>query len=73
MFKLKPIYLNGKKFIQLSQLPIRQANALLSWLPGKSIVRLINDGVELEDCIDYCNYEYWFDTYFKKREFELEF
>lgn len=72
MFKLKPLYLNGKKFIQLSQLPIRQANALISWLPVKSIMQLKNDDVELDDCVDYANYEYWFDTYFRKREFELE-
>lgn len=72
MFKLKPMYLNGKKFIQLSQLPFRQASAFMSWLPGKSILRLWNDGVEMDDCVEYSNYEYWFDTYFGKKQFELE-
>ncbi len=72
MFKLKPIYLNGKKFIQLSQLPLRQATALLSWLPSKGVLRLKNDGVELEDCVEYSNYEYWFDTYFRKQQFEFD-
>lgn len=73
MFKLKPLYLNGKKIIQLSQLPVRQATALISWLPLHGILRLKNDDVELEDCVEYSNYEYWFDTYFQKREFEFEF
>lgn len=72
MFKLQPIYLNGKKFIQLSQMPLRQASMLLSWLPGKSILRLKSEEVELDDCVEYSNYEYWFDNYFRKRQFDLE-
>jgi len=73
MFKLKPLYLNGKKIIQLSQLPIKQATALLSWLPGHGIFQLKSDDVELGDCVDYSNYEYWFDTYLTKKALELEF
>lgn len=62
MTKLVPILIGDKRIIQLSQLTIDQANDLRSFLPGSSIRQMSYQGMELQDCIDFETYEYWFQT-----------
>ncbi|HSF54581.1 MAG TPA: hypothetical protein VLA71_12555 [Algoriphagus sp.] len=60
MTKLIPIYIEGKKWIQLSQLTVDQACSLKSFLPVNCLKRILFQGMELSDCLDFDTYEYWF-------------
>jgi hypothetical protein len=63
MNRLIPMWIDGKKFIQLSQLTLDQANQLKNLLPASSIKKLLFEGIELPDCILYETYEYWINHY----------
>ncbi|MBN7809904.1 hypothetical protein J0A68_02990 [Algoriphagus sp. H41] len=60
MTKLIPISIEGKKWIQLSQLSLDQARSLKSYLPFVSLKKIFFQGIELSDCLDFDTYEYWF-------------
>ncbi|GMQ25610.1 hypothetical protein Aoki45_22920 [Algoriphagus sp. oki45] len=62
MTKLIPIFINGQKWIQLSQLSRDEIRALRAWLPMDSLKKIIFQGIELSDCLDFDTYEYWFRT-----------
>lgn len=60
MSKLIPIFINGKKWVQLSQLTKDQERKLKSWLPVNCLKKILFNGIELKDCVDFETYEYWF-------------
>lgn len=62
MIKLIPLVVEGKRIVQLSQLTIDQANDLRSWLPSNSIKKVNFQGMEINDCISFETYDYWFKT-----------
>ncbi|WP_075348926.1 hypothetical protein [Algoriphagus marinus] len=62
MTKLIPIFINGKKWVQLSQLSQDQANVIKSWLPVNSLRKILFHGMEISDCLDFDTYEYWFNS-----------
>ncbi|WP_255590411.1 hypothetical protein [Algoriphagus sp. NBT04N3] len=63
MTKLIPIFIDGKKWVQLSQLSKEQERKIKSWLPVSCLKKLLFNGIELKDCIDFETYEYWFKSY----------
>lgn len=60
MTKLIPIFIDGNKWIQLSQLTQDQRHSLKSYLPVLSLKKILIHGIELSDCLDFHTYEYWF-------------
>ncbi|MFC5625406.1 hypothetical protein [Algoriphagus winogradskyi] len=62
MTKLIPIFINGGKWIQLSQLSKEQALKLKSWLPVSCLKKIMFQGSEFTECLDFETYEYWFRT-----------
>ncbi|MBN7814262.1 hypothetical protein [Algoriphagus pacificus] len=60
MTKLVPIFIEGRKWIQLSQLSSKQAAQLKSWLPGNGLKKILFQGIELNECVEFATYEYWF-------------
>ncbi|MFC3416420.1 hypothetical protein [Algoriphagus hitonicola] len=60
MSKLIPIFINGKKWVQLSQLTKDQERKLKSWLPINCLKKILFNGIELKDCVDFETYEFWF-------------
>ena len=60
MTKLIPIVLNGRKWIQLSQLSVENSQNLKNWLPSTSLNLLDFQGMILQDCVDFNDYECWF-------------
>lgn len=60
MTKLIPIFIEGKKWIQLSQLSGEHARSLKSFLPVNSLKKIFFQGIELTECLDFETYEYWF-------------
>lgn len=63
MTKLIPIFINGGKWIQLSQLSKEQSSNLKSWLPVSCLKKIMFQGNEFSDCLDFETYEYWFKTH----------
>ena len=62
MTKLIPIFINGGKWIQLSQLSKEQSLKLKSWLPVSCLKKVMFQGSEFTECLDFETYEYWFRT-----------
>jgi hypothetical protein len=62
MTKLIPIFIDGKKWIQLSQLSSEQSRLIKSWLPISSLRKVLFQGMELTDCLDFETYDFWFRT-----------
>jgi hypothetical protein len=60
MTKLIPIFIDGEKWIQVSQLSASQALKLRVSLPINSFKKIIFQGIELYDCLLFDRYEHWF-------------
>ncbi len=61
MTKVKPKNWNGVEYVNLSQLPFDQYQNILSWLPTTSFLGNEMKNRDLEDCVYYEDYEFWFD------------
>jgi len=64
MAKVNPHIDLGTGYIQLSRLPFDQANKLRSWLPMTSVISLSTASGNVQDAVQYSEYEYWFDYQF---------
>ena len=73
MHKAHPHIDLGTGYIQLSRLPFNQAIQLRNSLPDTSLVTVRSEEGVLEDCIQYSEYEYWFDFTFRQDKEEVEF
>lgn len=75
MTKLIPIFIEGEKWIQLSQLSSDQAKSLKSILPVNCLKKILFQGMELNECLDFDTYEYWFksDQILSQRQAMLDF
>ena len=60
MTKLIHIFIEGEKWIQLSQLSLDQVKSLKSILPVDCIKKVVFQGIELSECLDFETYDYWF-------------
>lgn len=70
--KASPHYDLGTGYVQISKLPFDQALKLRDWLPQTSIIKLRSLDEDLDDCIQYSEYEYWFDFQFTAaKEFDF--
>lgn len=72
MQKAFPHIDQGTGYIQLSRLPFNQSIKLRSWLSDTSMVTIKAEEGLVDDCIQYSEYEYWFDCLFRQ-ESEPEF
>jgi hypothetical protein len=66
MHKAFPHIESGAGYIQLSRLPFNQSIKLRNWLPETSMITVKADGFIADDCIQYSEYEYWFDFQFRQ-------
>ena len=72
MRKAIPHIDSGAGYIQLSRLPFNQAIELRNWLPITSLITVKSEEGLVNDCIQYSEYEYWFDFSFRQ-DTESEF
>jgi hypothetical protein len=72
MFKVSPTFHNGINFVQISSLPFDQKECFKNWIPMNSVLRMEINSITLSDCVEYSEYEYWFDYQYKKAETRLE-
>jgi len=70
--KAYPHFDHGTAYIQVSRLPFNQSIKLREWLPQTSFIRLKTPDQVIDDCIQYSEYEYWFDFQYSTSK-ELEF
>ncbi|PIQ49549.1 MAG: hypothetical protein COW03_04130 [Cytophagales bacterium CG12_big_fil_rev_8_21_14_0_65_40_12] len=71
--KAAPHYDLGTGYVEISKLPFDQVLKLRDWLPHTSFIKLRAQNEELVDCIQYSEYEYWFDFQFSaEKEFDFE-
>lgn len=70
--KAHPHIDHGSAYIQISRLPFDQIIKLRNWLPQTSLIRLKTRDQIFDDCIQYSEYEYWFDFQYSANQ-ELEF
>lgn len=47
--------------MRLSELPSPQASSLRDWLPESYLTKLEAGGSVVEDCIEYEDYEFWYE------------
>jgi len=73
MIKVYPHINEGTGYIQLSRLPLNQVIKLRNCLSRNSLIKVRKDTMVIEDCIQYSEYEYWFDSIDTKLENETEF
>jgi hypothetical protein len=50
----------GIEYIQLSALPVAQAESLKQTLNERTLIKILMDDVILHDCVLYSAYEKWF-------------
>lgn len=60
MHKVKPVFHSGIEFVQLSKLPARQAEQIVSRIASDNLMKIQYGDVLLEDCISYHDYEQWY-------------
>jgi len=71
MRKISPSFFKGITFIRISNLPRIQHQELLEWLSPTSIINIKVNGVILEDCLQYKDYEYWYENQFVDKELSM--
>jgi len=71
--KVFPHINQGAGYIQLSRLPINQNLKLKNWISENSLIKLRSNNGVIEYCIQYSEYEYWFDFFNDEKSKELEF
>ncbi len=69
MQKISPEFFEGIAFVQLYSLPLRQHEAICSWLSADSYHKFSLPDKVMDDCILYDEYEYWFEYAFQYHDY----
>jgi hypothetical protein len=57
----------GIEYIQLNQLPEEQRIKILETLNRNFLIKIMIDGQVLSNCLQYKDYEFWYENIFKTR------
>jgi len=55
----------GIEYVQLNQLPVDQRDTILETINQKVLIKILIDGKIVSDCIQYRDYEIWFDNIYR--------
>ncbi len=66
MRKLKPSRQGVLEYVRLANLPDKQVGTLLDWLPQTCLTKVNVDEHLMDDCVDYEDYEFWFEHCYKQ-------
>ena len=61
MPKVEPKRQGVREYVRLANLPDKQAGNLMEWLPQSFMTKIGGEQNMLEDCIEYEDYEFWFE------------
>ena len=56
----------GIEFIRISELPEKQKSLIKKWAMEGMIIKILMDKTLLSDCIQFKDYQYWFENVFSK-------
>ena len=56
----------GIEYIQISLLPVNQKDEILKSLSDRVVIKILKNGELLRDCIQYHDYNFWYDNVFAK-------
>jgi hypothetical protein len=56
----------GIEYVQLSELPKEQKEKISESLSGESLIKILIDETIVSNCIQYKDYEFWFENVYKK-------
>jgi predicted transcriptional regulator of viral defense system len=73
MKKVFPHINQGIGYVQISKLPFNQSIKFRSWISRNSLVNVSTGARTIEDCVQYSEYEYWFDVFGKELKKEYDF
>ena len=62
MYKIDPRNYKGIKFVTLASLPEDHRELLYEWIDKNSIISIQVKNSILRDCVQYSDYEYWFEN-----------
>ena len=65
MRKLKRNRQGVHEYVRLAELPDKQVGTFLEWLPQTFLTKVNEDERLLEDCVDYEDYEFWYEHFYK--------
>ena len=68
MIKLINRTYKGIEYIELSSLPVAEAESLIATLTERTLIKILKDDVVLNDCVLYSAYEKWFTANYKEGE-----
>lgn len=64
MPKIETDGLSGTEFVRLANLPARQADSLLEWLPEAYLRKAGTEENQPGYCVAYEDYEFWMEHFF---------
>ena len=73
MLKASPTFFEGVNFVQISSLPYEQQSIFQDWIPANSLLKVEINSIMMDDCVDYREYNYWFDFKYQKNSSSLEY
>lgn len=62
MEKLESRTYKGIDYIKLTELPDEQYLAFMEWVGKESIITIQVNGNSVKNCVQYTDYNYWFDS-----------
>ncbi len=62
MLKVQPNIDQGIEFIRISELPLFQHQHFCRWVSPVRIFEIVSDEKTMPDCVEYSEYEFWFET-----------
>lgn len=68
MIKLINRTYKGIEYIELSSLPVAEAESLKASLTQRTLIKILKDDEVLKDCVLYSAYEKWFAANYKEVE-----
>jgi hypothetical protein len=57
----------GIEYIQVGELPEAQRTSLLQTMSKELFIKIMIDGTIINDCIQYKDYTFWFNSVYKKQ------
>ena len=56
----------GIEYVQLDELPSTQREKISQTLNSELLIKIMIDGKVINDCLQYKDYSYWYNSVFKK-------
>ncbi len=62
----------GIEYVRVAELPEEQLEAIKNWLNPETVIKIQTENALLSDCLQYKDYQFWFEKIFTKAISEAE-